>query len=771
MAALALIIAAGAVLRFWRLEHPPLWGDEAMVFCRSNLGYRDLITYLRLDLFGPLHYSLYWVVGQFTDLSPWTMRAIPATWGALMPLAIYLLARQLARPSAALWCAALAAASAYWLSYSRDCKMYMPTWTLAAFAMAALLHYFRHGSMTALLAWVAASLAAAGHHLAFAMVLAVSPLGLAALSLRGRWTSLPGQLVPRLAFYVLGLAIIAAGPLVYYQLVNRVADRLEEDPERTLGLAGISWVNQRNAGRDVLNLTVDSYSAYLTGLEFAKPPREPADTGRFRFRTPGEVAERDQVPPWLINMQVITLVLLTAMGLMALLAWRAPPTDGRDQRWGLSLLLLGGWIVLPTYGFYLLSFDDTWRTGLGEWIASGLATYPNFELSSLLPTLHLQLAGGMLLASLGAPLLVRRWRLGWLAIAAVLPGTFIFCALYAWQQNPREALPWARALSDLLASPISLALLLGPLPGLLLWTAPSSWREGRFDQLRRLPRAVVANLGIVAAVLAVILLGMGLVELALADRLRGSTWMPRYLGAITPAVCIAIVLLLLRLPAFVGYTALVGLIGLNIANGVARIVLDSEAPVDVAIADLAEAHKAATEGRSRDLMVILDSLDGGAHPSEGWVRGAMGFYYAAVALDMRCTPMEFVAGKPFRELASYATMVSGSRDAASAARRRNVSRLVVWWREVPPSAFSRPRIAEPPPDESLERDRILSALGTGWTRVDSRVYHVRHHWNWRLFGWVWRREYVRIQPPAAAFNAADEHWPAAVQAPIVGPRG
>ena len=157
--ALGLIILLGGSLRFAYLTRPCLWGDEALTFGRVASGYQDLLDVLQRDGFVPLHYELYWLIGRFFVLTPWTMRLVPALAGTLMVPAMYFLARQMLTRQAALAAALLTACSAYMLAYSRDAKMYMDFWLFLTLHIASLLWWLRSGRRVAWLAWVAAGVA------------------------------------------------------------------------------------------------------------------------------------------------------------------------------------------------------------------------------------------------------------------------------------------------------------------------------------------------------------------------------------------------------------------------------------------------------------------------------------------------------------------------------------------------------------------------------------------------------------------------------------
>ncbi|HXE52028.1 MAG TPA: hypothetical protein VN541_03390, partial [Tepidisphaeraceae bacterium] len=79
LAALARLATAGS---------PPLWNDEAQTFRRVCGTFSQLTAMLREAPFPPLHYYLYWLLGQALGgaghLTPFWMRFVPALAGALM---------------------------------------------------------------------------------------------------------------------------------------------------------------------------------------------------------------------------------------------------------------------------------------------------------------------------------------------------------------------------------------------------------------------------------------------------------------------------------------------------------------------------------------------------------------------------------------------------------------------------------------------------------------------------------------------------------------
>ena len=130
------ITILGAILRLAWLDHPALWGDEALTYGRVCGTFGQLLDKLEEAGFAPLHYELYWWIAQHARLTPVVMRLVPAIAGTLMVPSMYWLAVQLAGRRAALLTSLLTATSAYLLNYSRDAKMYSHFWLFCVLNMA-----------------------------------------------------------------------------------------------------------------------------------------------------------------------------------------------------------------------------------------------------------------------------------------------------------------------------------------------------------------------------------------------------------------------------------------------------------------------------------------------------------------------------------------------------------------------------------------------------------------------------------------------------------
>ncbi|HSV15683.1 MAG TPA: glycosyltransferase family 39 protein [Tepidisphaeraceae bacterium] len=339
---LLLITAIGAIIRFTHLAHPTLWNDEALVYWRTCGTYQQLLDVLRNDGFGPLHYELHWLIAQHFKPTPEVLRSVPAICGTLMIPAIYFLARQMLPKSTSLVAAAFTACSAFLIFYSRDAKMYMDTWLFAVLSVGALLWWLRSRRATAWLCWVAAGCTAVGIHASSMPVIALSPLFL--LTHRSlRWRQ--GLLM------IAGLAVIFAGPLVYYTKFNRFIDNVEEDGwSRT----GIQWVGIVNEGMTGPQLVRNGATALGMGWAWPKDAAQELSSkprwGWPRTNLVGPIA------PAMLKWPKLAAELLISVLIAAVLPWprRERPRDHLHplERGWRVLLWLSLWILLPGYIFY-----------------------------------------------------------------------------------------------------------------------------------------------------------------------------------------------------------------------------------------------------------------------------------------------------------------------------------------------------------------------------------------------------------------------------------
>ena len=336
--ALLLITVFGGFLRFYNLAFPALWNDDTLVFWRVCGTYGQMLVPLHdHDLFPPLHYTIYWLLGhpvpvgpdasrsilgcgatvgvsvlaglisaaalgrqsvwvrrlipvgvamfvvtvltvvdrlvgpgwliphalvpaeRALKLTPFVMRLVPTICGILNIPAMYFLARQLLPRRASLVAALVTACSAFMLFYSRDCKMYADGYLLVTLNVACLLVWFRTGSSTAYLAWIAAGCAMVGLNGNTAVVPALSVVFL--LTQRKlRW--------PTTLLFLAGLGVTYAGLAGYYGKFSTAGTRVEVGGWQQTGLGWVGgFYNGDRTGADLVGYTG---SAYLAGYEW--PP-------------------------------------------------------------------------------------------------------------------------------------------------------------------------------------------------------------------------------------------------------------------------------------------------------------------------------------------------------------------------------------------------------------------------------------------------------------------------------------------------------------------
>jgi 4-amino-4-deoxy-L-arabinose transferase-like glycosyltransferase len=358
-AALLVIVAAAAGLRFALLSHPPAWNDEAQVYRRACGSFADLVRSLQDDGFVPLLYEIDWllarVLGGARRLTPAWLRALPAICGTLMPLAMYALARQLRfGRGTALLSASFAAVSAFLVAHSRDAKMYMPLWLACAAHVACLLHWRHARTRLAYLSWLASGVAMASLHATGLIVLAAEPLMLLGPRLRPSWR--------QWLLVAAGVAVILSGPTGYYLFSNRWAQRIDAIGwERG---SGLQWIPLQNAGRGTLGMALNSASAYLFGWEW--PGGAIPGQGR-----PGMPPAIFPVMSTLV-VTLLALIVFSAANRLRKRSGRAAPDTAPD------IWPLAAWLIVPLIAFGIAG-DRLWvpRYLAIVWPAFALAVCPN----------------------------------------------------------------------------------------------------------------------------------------------------------------------------------------------------------------------------------------------------------------------------------------------------------------------------------------------------------------------------------------------------------
>ena len=781
--ALLLLIVVAAALRFYDQSSPPLWGDEAATFGRVCGTYQQMLDTLRTAGFGPLHYELYWWIGQGMPLpggksivpggiplTPTVMRFVPALAGTLMVPAMYLLARQLVSRQTALLTALLTTVSAYLLNYSRDAKMYAATWLFITLHVASLLWFVRHRSLTAWLCFVAAGCAMLGLQLVSSVALLLDVL-IVLTARRGNWWALPrlalalpwafwmplGGLVDRidslavrgspppllgrllswkrllplrrlvasLRLYVigsrgplartmrrvaggsmrlpehlplvlpvlLGMGIAALGPIGYTKYFNTFDERvLGTDPGRTevdLGEAGIGWVPIYNRGRDGGDLVLFTVSAYLSGWEWPRKHDQPP------------------IDPLVLNLLSSVTVALICLLLLGLLPWRAswsylrsrralrhagatPPTWPGDLRWR-PLLLVGAWLLLPTYAWYVMSVreapaatDLVLQTFLRDPAPVRWPRFPNAvndpRFDGRQPT-----------------------RDDYRAFFAALP--------------PSLHESWRRIVETPRRWPVIVGLAALSVVG--LWVSGTNWKQ-------RLRSALT-----VSAMLLGLLLLAQLTRFAVYQT-AGSVWMPRYLAVALPAFLIASAVLWRRLPTLPLRVVAVGLfVTVNLVQYRNRLYLGSEPPTDLMAADLVLAERDPAVHVAHSVRIRH-----GVEPGTATFYTATQRMYLAVLSQMPVTPRDIREfGRGSRVDQRFVPPAARSRDQIVRAVQSDprIQTLIVW--------------DQLGPGQVDHFDRLGDALGSEWKRRENAIYVARDHWTWGVWSQCRRRVYQRQPPP------------------------
>ncbi len=758
------LTALGAWMRFFHIGHPALWGDEGMVFGRAAAGYQDLLDRLQLDGFAPLHYSLYWWIGQGMPvcpdfvflgihfhafslhhgpllMTPLVMRFVPAISGTLMIPAVYFLARQMFRPSVALLSAALACCSAYMMVYSRDAKMYMDLWLMVTLHIACFLWWLNTGRRMAWLAWIACGLAATGIHISAATILLIEPVILLTAK-QHHWR--------KFLLTIFGLAVIGAGPLGYYSGFNHFLDRTDEDTGNWDAQSGLNWIADWQGDRDGPALVLHTATSFLYSWEWPK--------NAFQFEAKGNGTP--VIPPVVMTAGTLAFSVLTALLFVGALPWPGRSRDcaaveGPDPAgaWWRPLLWLSVWIVIPVYAFfYCRSVPDfsapedfvlpIFALGQGQWgwtIARMLAIA---FLAVLLRPRPVVMAGFAVFAG------------GALFSLYYLSETPIGASSGAWKfiHNYRlEAARWIMSAALTVLAPLG-----------WYYSGPTVWHR---------TRKLLQLTAVAAGVLALCYVAWRFWDLKRTDDMkklggawqsdwrRRMIWMPRYMGTVWPAVCVGVAALMMRIPTrALRASAIAVLLSANLVNAGARVLGDSEPPIDRVAADIWDgqvsyeitspdgpATKKPTKSPppARHTRTFTEMLGGGGHPGYGSLLDAQGRYYLAVLAEQRPRWWEFRPQPSFRVGEDFMGQFRFLPADPGAIQQEVVSventpgrvdRVIVWYRW----GFS-----DPPPLKGPWLDPVLGALGPGWKRANVEDFYIRQHWSWREVGSCRRIEYLR----------------------------
>lgn len=702
---IVLLTLLGAVLRFMYLDQPALWGDESQTFRRICGDFQTLLDQLAVAGFAPLHYLLYWWIGQQTPLTPVVMRLPVAIAGTLMVPAMYFLAAQVVSRRTAVLVAAFTACSAYMLNYSRDAKMYAETWLFVALNVACLLWWLRARTRISWWAWVCSGVLMLGFHMVSALVLPIE-LIIVLTARNPRWRSL-GVLVqavfwlpvltllsvlqlvgikrvgdpnsvfrwfrrtfvnfhwPPVVFFVLGVALIGIGPYIYYAKFNIYVDRVYNETSDRLNWqrTGINWVGPYNMGRDGLGMLRYTATAFAYNWEWPRQRDEPF----IRERT--------------LKLLKAAGVALLAVVMLGALPWTTSRAGGSPR----SVFWLAAWVLLPAYGFYAVSeLGAVWPV---DWVALAVLRKPPAVAWPALPSPDLWGAATL-------PALLRGWR----DAATQFSNAFTIANTNWW----------------VIAS-------IGFLTIVWLVLPPYEWSIKARRALR--------GLGVLAAVF----LLCTILRFCVFKTLPDSVWMPRYLGVIWPAFAILLCLLIMRLPTRpLRWSAIALLLIVNLAQHGARVFAGSEPPTDRIARDVVEAQP--PDNTSRVYYRIR--YRGAGDPGSGMLETPPGRYYLAVLSGRSVAPLDLIRGFPNENRRAWpevwyarGILPPESFVPASLKTATNIRRIVLW--------------DQLDPGQVDMNDRLLENLSPDWKRTSDEVFQVRDHWTWRELVTARRRVYER----------------------------
>ncbi len=120
------LLALGAGLRFWALDHHSLWTDEFFTLERAAGGAAPA------EATPPLYFALLKSWTAAAGLTPGALRAFSALWGVAGLVVAWLAAARCIAPAAGLFTLALAALSPFHLAYSQEARPYAMLFALSA---------------------------------------------------------------------------------------------------------------------------------------------------------------------------------------------------------------------------------------------------------------------------------------------------------------------------------------------------------------------------------------------------------------------------------------------------------------------------------------------------------------------------------------------------------------------------------------------------------------------------------------------------------------
>lgn len=240
--ALGGLVVLAALLRFWRIGHQSFWLDEVFTAGLVDKGLWGMLKGVRETESTPhLYYLLAWLWAKVAGDGEGALRSLSALFGIATVPVVYLAARELFKPPAALTAAALVAVNPWFVWYSQEARAYALLVLLCGLSLALLARALR-GDSARYVAWWAlvAALALVTHYFAAFVVVPELVLLLWLAPARRRATLAAGAFVGAVGVALIPLAVYQAGR-GHDRWIERIAlsKRLRDTGEQfVLGYSG-----------------------------------------------------------------------------------------------------------------------------------------------------------------------------------------------------------------------------------------------------------------------------------------------------------------------------------------------------------------------------------------------------------------------------------------------------------------------------------------------------------------------------------------------------
>ena len=593
--------------------------------------------------------------------------------------------------------------------------------------------------------------------------------------------------------FVIGLAIIILPPAAYITQFNVWAQEKVED--FGFEVEGIGWVATYNAGRTGPDLVRYATSAYLLSWEWPKLSEEP------------------KIQPWILTTLKAATVLVLMLAGVGAMPWSKRLRGLRDdehlpQPWWRVFLWLGLWLILPIYFMYCRSLPDfsapkVWWNELARLLAGSAWQSKDGTISGYF-WLFLSLAAAMVAA---LTIIFARFRRSLVWLTPLVAGALlVVCLLRSGvPRTTPQGLQWVQVIfrplvtwADWISEPFVFTSLAIVLPGLLLLYCGPTWGQ----RATRIAQFVLASAALVGCCWLVYMVVQSKFDKEIAQMTRRfaaqdpadapfikryntpraavetslwqSIFMPRYVGFVWIAFCIALCALLMRLPTrLLRFAAIALLVAVNLAQFSGRLFAGTEPPLDRVAKEIWKHDTLHNRGFAwlvppdvRDLIAALippserahalhllwgigdasgrvyvndTQVASSGHPGYGILNLQQGKYYLGLARGYFIAPSEWKRIDSSRDFEIHLLRTPRGRQglsdystiAAEIRRSSGLKKIIVWEKYF---------------DETTDRkDHLSSLLGTQWKLASDQDYSVRLHWNWTDLYIYRRSEYVKTE--------------------------